>query len=200
MLEVARQLSIEEQRCILKECRDVVNEAPLFQKVMPTGAKFRYLCTSAGPYGWISDRKGYRYVTEHPVSGKVFPDIPQIICDIAHEVVDTYGLTIVPETALINFYDEKGKLGLHQDKTEISRAPVVSISIGDDCVFTAGGLKRSDPKEDMILHSGDVLVMGAEHRLVYHGVKKIIPHTAPAELELTNAGRINITVRQVYEE
>lgn len=199
MIEVAKQLTVEDQKTILELCRDLVKTAPLFQKIMPTGAKFRYLCTSAGIYGWVSDRQGYRYVTTHPLTQTAFPPIPDLIRTLSIETARQYDLDIRPETALINWYDHDSTLGLHQDKTEISRAPVISISIGDDCVFVIGGLKKTDPKTNIILHSGDVLIMGAEHRLIYHGVKKIIPNTAPSELEMKQSGRINITIRQVYE-
>lgn len=199
MIEVVKTLTIDTQIEILTACRDIVGQAPLFQKVMPNGAKFRYLCTSAGDYGWMSDQKGYRYESQHPTTQKEFPPIPTIIEEISIYVVEDLGLSIIPQTALINWYELDSVLGLHQDKTEKSLAPVVSISIGNDCKFTIGGLKRTDKKRDIILHSGDVLVMGAEHRLVFHGVKKIIPETAPPELDLKQAGRINITVRQVYD-
>ena len=177
----------------------VIEQAPLFIKTMPTGAAFRYRCTSAGRYGWISDKAGFRYVDAHPITSLPFPQMPPLIEQIASEAAIQYGLHIKPESALINWYDHDGTLGLHQDKTEISRAPVVSISIGDDCVFIVGGLKRTDRKSELILKSGDVLIFGAEDRLIFHGVKKIIPLTAPRELGLKQAGRLNITVRQVYD-
>ncbi len=199
MIEIVRRLSIDEQHMLLQACRDVVGQAPLFTKIMPTGAAFRYRCTSAGAYGWMSDRKGYRYETHHPVTGHVFPQIPVCIQQVAVEAAAAYDLSLEPQTALINWYDCDSQLGLHQDKTEVSKAPVVSISLGDDCVFIIGGLKRSDPKSNITLTSGDVLVMGEEHRYIFHGVKKIIPNTAPAELNLRQPGRINITVRQVYD-
>jgi|FLYN01.1.fsa_nt_gi alkylated DNA repair protein (DNA oxidative demethylase) len=198
MIEVVRRLTIAEQREILDACQAVIEQAPLFRKIMPTGAKFRYLCTSAGQYGWISDRQGYRYASQHPVTKQNFPLMPPIIRDIAIDAAARAGLSLRPESALINWYDRKGTLGLHQDKTEKSLAPVVSISIGDDCVFIVGGLERTDPKRNMILKSGDVLVMGAEHRLIFHGVKKILPGTRPPELDFKEDGRLNITVRQVY--
>jgi alkylated DNA repair protein (DNA oxidative demethylase) len=199
MIEIARNLSIDEQGQILETCQTVIEEAPLFIKTMPGGAAFRYRCTSAGSYGWISDKKGFRYVDAHPVTSLPFPQMPPLIEKIAIETVSQYGLHIRPESALINWYDHDGTLGLHQDKTEISRAPVVSISIGDDCVFIVGGLKRTDKKREFILKSGDVLIFGAEDRLIFHGVKKILPKTAPPELGLKQAGRWNITVRQVYD-
>jgi len=198
MIEVVRKLDIATQNMILAECRQIVAEAPLFQKTMPTGAKFKYLCTSAGDYGWMSDRKGYRYEENHPKTGHHFPPIPDIITQLSIEVAEQVGLSIKPESALINWYAEDSTLGLHQDKTEESLAPVISFSLGDDCVFTIGGIKRTDKKRNITLHSGDILVMGGEHRLVYHGVKKIVPNTAPPELDIKQAGRMNITVRQVY--
>jgi alkylated DNA repair protein (DNA oxidative demethylase) len=199
MIEVVRTLTLDEQRQVLAVCREVIEQAPLFRKVMPTGAKFRYLCTSAGQYGWISDRQGYRYTETHPITNAYFPLMPQIIHDISLDAATRAGLSIRPESALINWYDSKGTLGLHQDKTEKSLAPVISISIGDDCMFIVGGLDRTAPKDDMILKSGDVLVMGAEHRLIFHGVRKILPGTRPPELKFIEDGRLNITVRQVYD-
>ncbi len=197
MIEVARYLTISEQIAVVDACRAVIRQAPLFQKVMPSGAKFHYVCTSAGDYGWISDRQGYRYVDTHPLTQQPFPAIPPIIARIARAAAAQYDLSLRPESALINWYGADGSLGLHQDKTERCLAPVISFSLGDDCQFIIGGLERTDPKRSLVLHSGDVLIMGAEHRLVFHGVKRIMAGTAPAELGWREAGRINITVRQV---
>ncbi len=198
MIEVAQHLTLDDQRDLLEACRAVVRQAPLFQKTMPSGAKFRYLCTSAGRYGWMSDRKGYRYETNHPQTQTAFPPMPEIMHRIAVETAARYGLTIRPESALINWYGADGSLGLHQDKTEQCLAPVISISLGDDCIFTIGGLERTDRKHNIVLQSGDVLIMAEEHRLVYHGVKRIVGGTAPPELKLQQPGRINVTVRQVF--
>jgi DNA oxidative demethylase len=197
MIEVARRLTIAEQIEVLDACREVIRQAPLFQKVMPTGAKFRYVCTSAGDYGWISDRKGYRYETNHPITRQHFPTMPPIIAQIARAAAAQYSLSLRPESALINWYGADGTLGLHQDKTERCLAPVISFSLGDDCKLIIGGLERSDSKHDLVLHSGEVLIMGGEHRLVFHGVKRIIAGTAPTELDWRQPGRVNITVRQV---
>lgn len=62
-----------------------------------------------------------------------------------------------------------------------------------------GGAKRTEQKETITLQSGDVMIKGGEHRLYYHGVRKILANTAPEALGMKQAGRINITVRQVYE-
>ena len=90
-------------------------------------------------------------------------------------------------------------MGVHQDKDESPESiaagtPVVSISLGDTARFLFGGSRRRDPMESRMLHSGDAFVFGGPARLRYHGVSRILPHTAPPELALT--GRFNLTFRQ----
>ena len=100
-----------------------------------------------------------------------------------------------PDTALVNYYSDDSKMGMHQDRDEQSTQPVVSISIGDTCQFRFGNTSnRNKPYEDIALASGDLFVFGGPARLAYHGVTKILPGTAPAECGLA-AGRINITMR-----
>jgi alkylated DNA repair dioxygenase AlkB len=90
-------------------------------------------------------------------------------------------------------------MGLHQDKDESAASiaaglPVVSISLGDTARFLFGGLKRKEPVDARLLESGDAFVFGGPARLRYHGVSRIVPGTAPPELDLT--GRLNLTFRQ----
>ncbi|GHJ42277.1 alkylated DNA repair protein [Streptomyces sp. TS71-3] len=98
------------------------------------------------------------------------------------------------DIALINFYDATARMGMHQDRDERSDAPVVSLSLGDSCVFRFGNTEtRTKPYTDIELQSGDLFVFGGSSRLAYHGVPRIHAGTAPAELGLT--GRLNITLR-----
>jgi alkylated DNA repair protein (DNA oxidative demethylase) len=100
-----------------------------------------------------------------------------------------------PDTALVNFYDDTAKMGMHQDKDEESLAPVVSLSIGDACRFRFGNTEtRTKPYQDIELGSGDLFVFGGPSRLAYHGVTKVHPGTAPDGCGL-ETGRINITMR-----
>jgi alkylated DNA repair protein (DNA oxidative demethylase) len=86
-------------------------------------------------------------------------------------------------------------MGLHQDRDEQEfAAPVVSISLGDDALFRAGGEQRGGPTAGVRLHSGDVMVMGGESRLCHHGVARIYPGTSTLTGE---QGRINLTLRRV---
>jgi len=100
-----------------------------------------------------------------------------------------------PDTALVNYYDDQARMGMHQDKDEHSLAPVVSLSIGDTCRFRFGNTgNRNKPYQDIDLASGDLFVFGGPSRLAYHGVMKLLPGTAPEGCGL-DRGRINITMR-----
>jgi alkylated DNA repair protein (DNA oxidative demethylase) len=105
------------------------------------------------------------------------------------------GYDFLPEACLVNFYGEDAKMGLHQDRDEQEfAAPVVSISLGDDCLFRVGGRRRNDPTSSLRLRSGDVVILGGEGRLCFHGVDRIYPGTS---MLLKNGGRINLTLRRV---
>ncbi|MFI2204943.1 alpha-ketoglutarate-dependent dioxygenase AlkB family protein [Streptomyces sp. NPDC020192] len=113
-------------------------------------------------------------------------------------VADTLGPDAVPaapyDIALINFYDGDARMGMHRDADERADAPVVSLSLGDTCVFRFGNTgTRTGPYTDVELHSGDLFVFGGPSRLAYHGVPRVRPGTAPPWLGL--AGRLNITLR-----
>ncbi|WP_018570950.1 alpha-ketoglutarate-dependent dioxygenase AlkB family protein [Streptomyces sp. PsTaAH-124] len=98
------------------------------------------------------------------------------------------------DIALINFYDAEARMGMHRDSDEHSAAPVVSLSLGDTCVFRFGNTAtRARPYTDVELRSGDLFVFGGPARLAYHGVPRVHPGTAPPELGLD--GRLNITLR-----
>ena len=86
-------------------------------------------------------------------------------------------------------------MGLHQDRDEQDfAAPVVSISLGDDCLFRVGETTRSGRTVSFRLQSGDIVILGGEGRLCFHGVDRIYPSTSAL---LKNGGRINLTLRRV---
>jgi alkylated DNA repair protein (DNA oxidative demethylase) len=98
------------------------------------------------------------------------------------------------DIALINFYDGDARMGMHRDSDERSDAPVVSLSLGDACVFRFGNTEtRNKPYTDVELRGGDLFVFGGPSRLAYHGVPRVRPGTAPPALGL--AGRLNVTLR-----
>jgi alkylated DNA repair protein (DNA oxidative demethylase) len=86
-------------------------------------------------------------------------------------------------------------MGLHQDHDEQDfDAPVLSVSLGDTCIFRVGGTTRKEPTRSFRLASGDVLVLGGSARLAFHGVDRVIGGSSTL---LPQGGRINLTLRRV---
>jgi alkylated DNA repair protein (DNA oxidative demethylase) len=182
------------QEALVEVVRAIVVEAPLYTPTMPkSGKEMSVRMTNCGSLGWVTDKEhGYRYQATHPVTGKPWPAIPDILLDIWRDTAES---DVEPEACLINYYDPTAKMGLHQDRDEREfSAPVLSISLGDDCLFRVGGVKRDDPTTSFRLSSGDVVVIGGEGRLAFHGVDRIYPGTS---MLLKREGRINLTLRRV---
>jgi len=182
------------QEALVASIRQVVADAPLFVPRMPkTGKPMSVRMTNCGSLGWVTDKEnGYRYQPTHPETGHPWPSIPEALLALWDEVS---GFGKPPEACLVNFYDPDAKMGLHQDRDENEfGAPVVSVSLGDQCLFRVGGVARTDPTRSFRLSSGDVFVFGGESRLVFHGVDRIYPGTSTL---LKNTGRINLTLRRV---
>lgn len=185
----------ERQAKLLAEVRRILTAEPLFTPRMPkSGRPFTVRMSNCGPLGWVSDECGYRYQPTHPTTARPWPPIPQTLIRLWNELARYPG---APEACLINFYGANAKMGLHQDRDEADfRAPVISISLGDACLFRVGGLKRSEPTRAFRLCSGDVLVLDDNARLAFHGVDRIYPGTSSL---LPNGGRINLTLRRVTQ-
>jgi alkylated DNA repair protein (DNA oxidative demethylase) len=187
-------LDIEAQEALVEDIRKVVQAAPLYVPTMPrSGKPMSVRMTNCGALGWVTDQEhGYRYQPTHPVTGDPWPPIPQRLLDLWNTVS---GYPHPPEACLVNFYSQHAKMGLHQDRDEQDfSAPVVSVSLGDACLFRVGGTSRGDPTLSFELKSGDVVVLGGEGRLAFHGVDRIYPATSAL---LKNGGRINLTLRRV---
>jgi len=177
------------QAALLEEVCDVVRRAPLFVPVTKFGKPMSVRMTSAGKWGWITDRRGYRYEPTHP-SGAEWPPIPPTALDVWRIVT---GLQENPDSCLVNFYGEGARMGLHQDRDEADFVwPVVSISLGDDALFRVGGTERRAQTRSVWLRSGDVAVIGGASRLAYHGIDRIAFRSSDL---LNEGGRINLTLR-----
>jgi DNA oxidative demethylase len=181
------------QARLLDELRAAMWRSPAHIPRMPkSGHPLSVRMTNCGPLGWVTDESGYRYQPHHPVTGEPWPPIPQIVLDAWQELAH---YPHPPEACLINIYGPAARMGLHQDRDEKEfTAPVVSLSLGDTCLFRIGGTKRKDPTRTMRLASGDALVLGGDARLAFHGVDRIVPGTSTL---LPEGGRINLTLRRV---
>lgn len=187
-------LNRERQEALVADIRAVVAEAPLFVPAMPgTGKPMSVRMTNCGPLGWVTDKeRGYRYQSTHPVTGNVWPAMPALLLALWQDIA---GYDKPPEACLVNFYADDAKMGLHQDKDERDlSAPVISISLGNSCLFRVGGSDRGNKTSSIKLASGDIVILGGEGRLSFHGVDRIYPATSTL---LKSGGRINLTLRRV---
>jgi alkylated DNA repair protein (DNA oxidative demethylase) len=190
-------LDARAQADLVAALRSAIADAPFFTPTMPkSGRPFSVRMTNLGALGWVSDRDGYRYQATHPETGKPWPPLPEMVLDLWRRVSD---YPHDPEACLVNYYAAGTRMGLHQDRDEEDfSAPVVSISLGDACLFRIGGTKRSDPTQSLKLSSGDVVVLGGAARLAFHGVDRIYPGTSTFLKDwFPDGGRINLTLRRV---
>ncbi|MFJ1599534.1 alpha-ketoglutarate-dependent dioxygenase AlkB family protein [Streptomyces sp. NPDC088261] len=198
-VHVPAWLSGERQRELVRACREWARgPVPIRHTVLPNGGvmSVRTVCL-----GW--HWQPYRYTrTAGDVNGVRVAAFPPWLVEWGRAAVaEAYGdpagaAAYTPDTALINFYDGDATMGMHQDKDERSLAPVVSLSIGDSCVFRLGNTEnRGRPYRDVELASGDLFVFGGTSRLAYHGVPKVRPGTGDPATGMAG-GRLNITLRE----
>jgi len=187
-------LSEGEQHALMRALEAAFEAAPPYKPLMPgSGQPWSITQTNLGELGWYSDRAGYRYEPRHPQTGRVWPAMPPLLLDIWDRLT---GYEAPPEACLVNIYaSASAKMGLHQDKDEEAlKAPVLSLSLGDTCVFRVGGFERRGPTRSFRLGSGDALVLGGASRLRFHGVDRVI---AGSSRLVPGGGRINLTLRRV---
>src|SRR5688572_5760292 len=190
---LAAYFTIAEQHALASQCRALVDgDVPAYVPVVRGGGRMhvRMLCLGRHWNG-----RSYQYEnTRGDFDGLTPPSIPENLRQAARDIAAAAEMSVDPDVCILNYYDDEGRMGLHQDKDEGPRSladglPVVSISIGDTARFLFGGLRRKDPVEPVLLQSGDAFVFGGAARLRYHGVSRIVPHTAPEELAMS--GRFN---------
>lgn len=179
------------QAAMAADVAAVADAAPPFAPLTPWGKPMSVRMTSAGRYGWFTDRKGYRYVDRHP-DGTPWPPVPESVLAVWRALVSQARM---PDCCLVNLYGPKARMGMHRDADEGDFSwPVLSISLGDSALFRMGGPRRDDPTTSVVLESGDVVVFGGTARLAYHGIDRV---RAGSSTLLPGGGRINLTCRVV---
>ena len=190
-------LTPDEQRELVRRCRKwATGPVPMQQVVLPGGGRMSVRSLMLG-----RGRAPYRYFGAAQRART--SAMPERLVELGvRAVADAYGPETTeaaayrPDTALVNFYDATARMGMHQDKDEGTSAPIVSLSLGDACVFRFGNTEtRSAPYRDIELRSGDLFVFGGPSRYAFHGVPRIHPGTGPPELGM-KGGRLNLTLRR----
>ncbi len=197
-VHVPSWLSVEQQRHLVAACRSwAAGPVPIRSATLPGGHQMSVRTVCLG-WHW----QPYKYTrTADDAGGAAVAEFPDWLADLGRRALaEAYGDPAAgngykPDTALINFYDSSARMGMHQDREEKAPDPVMSLSIGDDCLFRFGNTEnRTKPYTDVRLASGDLFVFGGPSRRAYHGVPKVYPGTANPECGLAS-GRLNITMR-----
>ena len=180
---------------LLNDIAHIEAGAPFRHLVTPGGHTMQVAMTNCGPFGWCSDRRGYRYDPRDPDSGQPWPPMSTTFLRLAADAADAAGFPgYVPDACLINRYVPGTRLTLHQDRDEDDRiAPIVSVSLGLLATFLFGGFVRGDKAVRVPLAHGDVVVWGGVDRMRFHGVLPVRDDTH----DRLGARRINLTFRKV---
>ncbi|XP_042480835.1 uncharacterized protein LOC122061573 [Macadamia integrifolia] len=218
MVLLKKYISHTNQIKIIKECRELgLGPGGFYQPGYRDGAKLHLQMMCLGK-DWDPEFRSYG--ERRKIDGACPPCIPVEFKKLVEDAIQDSNdfikgklklgnveevLPVMsPDICIVNFYTHSGRLGLHQDRDESQESlnsglPVVSFSIGDSAEFLYGENSDTEMAEKVILESGDVLIFGGNSRLVYHGVRCIMPNSAPSFLvEEANLrpGRINLTFRK----
>lgn len=203
-------LDEEGQRALVSSCREWAEEAGgLRAPRMPRGGVMSVQITCLG-WHWYP----YRYSrTVDDGDGRRVARFPGWLAELGRKAVaDAASVDerllrpeggppatadrFRPDVALINWYGPGARMGMHADRDERCEAPVVSLSLGDTCVFRFGSAAgRGRPWTDVTLESGDLFVFGGPSRRAFHGVPRVLAETVDPAIGLTS-GRFNVTLRE----
>jgi alkylated DNA repair protein (DNA oxidative demethylase) len=200
VVQIGGWLGLDAQRALVAEFRKwAAPPAGLRHPRMPSG---HLMSVQSVCLGWHWRPYAYSRTADDTDGAPVKP-LPAKIAELGRCAVDAaYGagasrqIRFRPDAAIVNLYAPDARLGLHQDGEEPCEAPVVTISLGDACIFRLAAVdRRSAPFVDLEFRSGDLIVFGGANRRIFHGVPKVFPDTAPDGLGLP-PGRLSITLRE----
>lgn len=179
---------------LIEAVNQVTQAAPFRHMVTPGGFRMSTAMSNCGALGWVSSRKGYRYVAADPLTGMPWAAMPDLFRRLAAAAARIPGFqAFVPDACLLSRYEPGARISLHQDRDESDlTAPIVSVSLGVPAVFLFGGLRRTDRPVRVPLYHGDVVVWGGCDRLRYHGILPL----AEDRCVLLGRRRINLSFRK----
>ena len=147
------------------------------------------------PYAYSPDRRRHRRRAGEAAAAPTSSTLARAA------VADTFGAgagaRYAPDAAIVNLYAPGARLGLHQDGEEPSAAPVVTISLGDTCVFRLAGVdRRTEPvHRRRAAQSATCWCSAAATAGSTTACPKVLDGTGPDGLGLP-PGRLSITVRE----
>src|SRR4051812_46510781 len=153
VVHVAGWLDLETQRSLVAEFRQwALPPAGLRHPRVPSG---HLMSVQSVCLGWHWTPYAYSKTADDTDGAPVKP-LPEELADVARSAVaEVYGphsaeaTSYAPDAAIVNLYAPDAHLGLHLDGEELSDAPVVTISLGDSCIFRFAGVgRRTGPFTD----------------------------------------------------
>ena len=192
---VLRNFFTQPDEAFVATLDSLLDAAALRHMITPGGFRMSVAMSSCGEYGWVSDRRGYRYESTDPETGRPWPSMPPQWSMLASVAAARCGFTeFLPDACLINSYLPGARMSLHQDRNERDFAqPIVSVSLGLPATFLFGGESRVDKTVRVPLAHADVVVWGGPARLRFHGVLPL----KEGRHAVLGSQRINLTFRKV---
>ena len=186
-----RGLALPHDQEFFAAVETILAAAPLHHATTPGGLPMGVMVSDCG----TPEAFRRRWDPANPAVKRTWPPMPRVLVDFAMRCAVRSGFPLFrPDTCNINRYEAGIKLGIHQDRHECDLTqPIVSISLGLECVFLLGGLQRTDATKRILLEHGDVIVWGGPSRMRFHGVLPLKPGHHP----LTGPFRYNLTYRKV---
>src|SRR4051812_20684344 len=116
---VLHGFAVERADDLLRAMADISRRAPLRKMMTPGGHTMSVAMTNCGELGWVTDRRGYRYQREDPLSQQPWPAMPEIFLALAVRAAAAAGFdNFLPDACLINRYAPGARMSLPQDKKE----------------------------------------------------------------------------------
>jgi DNA oxidative demethylase len=185
-----RGLALPQDAEFFSAIQEILAASPLHHAKTPSGLPMGVMVSDCG----TPEAFRRRWDPNSPEVKRLCPPMPRVLLDFAVRCAVRSGFPAFrPDSCHINRYQAGTKLGLHQDRHECDMTqPIVSISLGLECVFLLGGLQRTDQVKRMLLEHGDVIVWGGPSRMRFHGVLPLKRGDHP----LTGPYRYNLTFRK----
>jgi alkylated DNA repair protein (DNA oxidative demethylase) len=185
-----RSLALPQDVDFFAAVETILAAAPLHHATTPSGFPMGVMVSDCG----TPEAFRRRWDPQNPAVRRLWPPMPRVLLGFALRCAVRSGFPqFRPDCCHINRYQAGTKLGLHQDRHECDMTqPIVSISLGLECIFLLGGLQRTDPVKRILLEHGDVIVWGGPSRMRFHGVLPLKPGHNP----LTGPYRYNLTFRK----
>lgn len=193
LASIVGHISINEQRKMLAQIKEVVRQSPLVQPIAINKLPMKVMVTNAGQYGWVADGS-YRY-SPTDSNGRPWPEMPAMW----REMADRFAGPHAWDSAVINWFARGASLGQHRDVTERNRAkPIVTFMVGDPACWM---MRHDDesPIHRTQLESGAVTLLEGTTRNCIHAIEHLDPSPLFAfkdEFGETVDGRWSVSVRE----